>query len=66
MTSCQHIIKSASEIKLLCCLDAYLTIEASGKDRREKELLDKVEVFLSRLCTLSKGYNEYNVLTFVI
>lgn len=69
MTLCQHIIKGASE---KCSFAALMLSSPLGHlvkipDRKKKKKVIGIACCLSqRFCTLSKGHNEYNVLTFVI
>lgn len=61
MTLCQHIIKGASFAALM--LTSPLGHVRNITVRRKKKLLEKLAVFLSRLCT---HHNECSVLTFVM
>lgn len=64
MTLCQHIIKGASYAALMLTSPPHHLGKMAVREK--KKLMEKLAVFLSGLRTLSKGHNEYDVLTFVI
>lgn len=64
MTLCQHIIKGASFAALMLTSPlGHVRNVAVRRKKKKKKLLEKLAVFLSRLCTRR---NECNVLTFVM
>lgn len=69
MTLCQHIIKGASSAALMLTSplghagNTLQQLEDKKKKKQKKMLLEKLAVFLSRLCS---RHNECNMLIFVM